>query len=112
MTAVTEHEKDLERIANFSMMDDDFFTACLDKDKECTGLVLNIILGRSDLTVVEAKAQYFIKNLQGRSVRLDVFARDSQGKEYNIEMQQANSGAVPRRARYNSSLMDANISEP
>ena len=109
---MTEHEKDLERIANFSMMDDDFFTACLDKDTECTGLVLNIILGRSDLTVVEAKAQYFIKNLQGRSVRLDVFARDSQGKEYNIEMQQANSGAVPRRARYNSSLMDANISEP
>jgi hypothetical protein len=110
--AVTEHERDLERIANFSMMDDDFFTACLDENIECTELVLSIILKRNDLRVTKTKAQYFIKNLQGRSVRLDVFAKDAQGKEYNIEMQQSGSGAVPQRARYNSSVLDANISEP
>ena len=112
MKAVTEHERDLERIANFSMMDDDFFTACLDENIECTELVLSIILKRNDLRVTKTKAQYFIKNLQGRSVRLDVFAKDAQGKEYNIEMQQSGSGAVPQRARYNSSVLDANISEP
>ena len=109
---MTEHERDLERIANFSMMDDDFFTACLDENIECTELVLSIILKRNDLRVTKTKAQYFIKNLQGRSVRLDVFAKDAQGKEYNIEMQQSGSGAVPQRARYNSSVLDANISEP
>ena len=46
--------------------------------------------------------------LQGRGVRFDVFARDSKGREYDIEIQRANDGAEPRRARYNSALMDAN----
>ena len=112
MTAVTEHEKDLERIANFSMMDDDFFTACLSEEIECTQLILRIILGKADLQVVQSHAQYFIKNLQGRSVRLDVLAKDMFGRYFNIEMQQANSGASPRRARYNSSVLDANITNP
>ena len=112
MTAVTEHEKDLERIANFSMMDDDFFTACLAEEIECTQLILRIILGKADLQVVQSHAQYFIKNLQGRSVRLDVLAKDMFGRYFNIEMQQANSGASPRRARYNSSVLDANITNP
>ena len=37
-----------------------------------------------------------------------MFARDSEGKEYDIEIQRANKGAEPKRARYNSALMDAN----
>lgn len=49
-----------------------------------------------------------IKNLQGRSVRLDVAATDAEDKEYNIEIQRAGHGANPKRARYHSSLLDAN----
>ena len=41
-------------------------------------------------------------------VRFDVFARDSKGREYDIEIQRADDGAEPKRARYNSALMDAN----
>ena len=41
-------------------------------------------------------------------VRFDVFARDSKGREYDIEIQRADRGAEPKRARYNSALMDAN----
>ena len=41
-------------------------------------------------------------------MRFDVFARDSKGREYDIEIQRADKGAEPRRARYNSALMDAN----
>ena len=37
----------------------------------------------------------------------DVFATDSRGHCYDIEMQRASQGAAPRRARYNSSLIDA-----
>jgi predicted transposase/invertase (TIGR01784 family) len=44
----------------------------------------------------------------GNRVRFDVFARDSKGKEYDIEIQRENDGADPKRARYNSALMDAN----
>lgn len=39
-------------------------------------------------------------------IRLDVFAIDSEGRIYDIEIQRSDSGAVPKRARYNSSLMD------
>ena len=41
-----------------------------------------------------------------------MFARDSKGREYDIEIQRADKGAEPRRARYNSALMDANALKP
>ena len=37
---------------------------------------------------------------------------DEQNKAYNIEIQRNDRGAEVRRARYNSGLMDANITEP
>ena len=37
-----------------------------------------------------------------------MFARDAEGREYDIEIQRSDHGAEPRRARYNSALMDAN----
>ncbi len=96
-------------VKDFRLIDDDFMTAVFE-DKECTELLLKIVLERDDLTVTEVRSQYTLKNLQGRSVRLDVFAVDRDGKVYNIEIQRSDAGAISRRARYNSSLMDANVS--
>lgn len=39
---------------------------------------------------------------------MDVKANDVPNKQYDVELQRADSGAKPKRARYNSSLMDAN----
>jgi len=39
---------------------------------------------------------------------MDIHAIDANNKEYDVEIQRADSGAKPKRARYNSSLMDAN----
>ena len=39
----------------------------------------------------------------------DVYARDSEGKHYNVEVQRSNSGAIPKRARYHSSMLDRAI---
>jgi len=99
----------LQRIKQLRLFDDDFFTRCFEGSPECTELLLHIILEKPDLRVVEVKVQYTIKNLQGRSVRLDIFAVDSAGKRYNIEIQRDDRGAGARRARYNSSLVDANV---
>lgn len=44
----------------------------------------------------------------GRSVRLDIHAVDTVGKKYNIEVQRADKGAGAKRARYHSSVIDAN----
>ena len=95
-------------IENFRLMDDDFMSKCLENAPECIELMLQIILGKKDLKVVKSQTEYPIKSLQGRGVRFDVFARDSEGKEYDIEIQRADKGAEPKRARYNSTLMDAN----
>ena len=98
----------LALIENFRLMDDTFMSKCLENAPECIELILQIILGKKDLKVVKSQTEYPIKSLQGRGVRFDVFARDSEGKEYDIEIQRADKGAEPKRARYNSALMDAN----
>lgn len=73
---------------------------------------MQVILNRNDLKVISVTSQYAIKNLQGRSVRLDILAVDQQNRVYNIEIQRNNKGAGVKRARYNSSLIDANVTEP
>ena len=62
-----------------------------------------------DLVVLDVRTQVFLANLLDRSVRLDVLATDADGKKYNIEIQRDSRGANSRRARYNSSMIDANI---
>ena len=104
-----KREKILKKIQEFCLLDDDFMTKCFEDNIECTELVLRIIMDKADLKVTEARTQYTIKSLQGRSVRLDIDAVDSTGQEYDIEIQRADKGAGRKRARYNSSLMDANV---
>lgn len=103
------YEDNLRRIKQLRLFDDDFFTKCFEGSLECTELLLHVILEKPDLRVVEVKVQYTIKNLQGRSVRLDIFAIDSTGMRYNIEIQRDDRGAGAKRARHNSSLIDTNI---
>lgn len=95
-----------KRIKQMCLMDDDFMTMVL-QHKECAELVLRIILSKKDLTVINCKSQYEINSLSGRSVRLDVYAVDSKGRKYNIEIQRSDLGAFPERARYNSSMIDS-----
>ncbi len=92
------------------LMDDTFMSVVL-QHKECIELVLRIILEKDDLTVTECKSQNEIHNLKNRSVRLDVFAVDSENRKYDIEVQRTDSGALPQRARYLSSLIDADSLE-
>lgn len=67
---------------------------------------------RDDLTVVDVSTQDDLKNLWGRSVRLDILATDSAGVLYNIEVQRADKSASRKRARYNSSLLNSNVTIP
>lgn len=106
-----KYQADLQRLSKLRLMDDDFMCKVFE-DKNCVELLLQIILKRTDLQVQKVHTQHEIKNLQGRSVRLDIIAIDRDEKIYNIEVQRNNKGAEAKRARYNSSLMDANITEP
>ena len=101
----------LNIIENFRLMDDTFMSKVFE-DKACAELLLRVILNRDDLTVVRVVSQFELKNLQGRSARLDIYAVDEHGKQYDVEVQRSDDGAAPRRARYNSSLLDANLLNP
>lgn len=106
-----KHAEDLERLRGFRLLDDDFMNKVFE-DKACAEFLLQIILQRNDLRVQYAHGQHDIKNLQGRSVRLDILAVDEENHVYNIEVQRNDKGAGVKRARYNSSLIDANVTEP
>ena len=56
--------------------------------------------------MLHAYTQDELSNLVGHGVRLDILARDSRGKYYNIEIQRSDSGAEPKRARFNLSAVD------
>lgn len=98
----------LNRIQEMCYFDDEFMTKCLEDYPEGVELMLRIIMDNNKLVVKEAQVQAAIKNLQGRSIRMDVRTSDVSDKQYNVEIQKSVSGAKPKRARYNSSLMDAN----
>ena len=103
------HKEDLQRLRGFRLLDDDFMTKCFDGNPESIELVLQIVLDKQDLKVIDVRTQVFVENLLNRSVRLDVLATDSTGKKYNIEVERADKGAGKKRARYNSSMLDANV---
>ena len=81
-----KHEDDLQRLRGFRLLDDDFMSKVFE-DKKCAEFLLRIILNRDDLEVKKSNSQYSIKNLQGRSVRLDILAVDKKNRAYNIEIQ-------------------------
>ena len=101
----------LQRLRGFRLLDDDFMSKVFE-DTECAEFLLQIILNRDDLKVKKSNSQYSIKNLQGRSVRLDILAVDRQNRVYNIEIQRNDKGTGVKRARYNSGVIDANVTEP
>ena len=81
----SEHSEELLNIIeNFRLMDDTFMSKVFE-DKACAELLLRVILNRDDLTVVKVVSQFELKNLQGRSVRLDILAVDRNNRAYNIE---------------------------
>ncbi len=91
---------------DFCLFDDLFMTVCFDNDPVFTEQILRVIMNNNDLRVLEARAQVDLKNLIGRSVRLDVKAKDAEGHPINIEIQRDSSEAIPQRARYHSSMLD------
>ena len=104
-----QHQEDLQRLRGFRLLDDDFLTKCFEGDPKYIQLVLRIVLEMPDLMVVDVRTQVFVENLLNRSVRLDVLATDSTGRKINVEIQRSDKGAGRKRARYNSSMMDANL---
>ncbi|MBR1560991.1 MAG: PD-(D/E)XK nuclease family transposase [Clostridia bacterium] len=100
-------EEDLQRLRGFRPIDDTFMRCLFQDDLPLAQLVLRIITGKEDLVLTRAETQKDLKRLLGaRSLCLDVHGVDSEQREYDIEVQRADNGARPERARYHSAAMD------
>ena len=82
------------------------------KDRKCTEYILQVIMEKKNLKIVDQVLQKDYKNLQGRSAILDCVVQDADGKQFDVEIQQEKEGASPRRARYHSGLLDMNTLDP
>ena len=96
----------LEKIKQLRLMDDTFFNSCFDGNIPCMEVVLRAVLGNDRLRVTEVITQQSVPNLYGRAVRFDALATDGENI-YDVEIQRSDEGAIPRRARFNSSMIDS-----
>ncbi len=101
--------EDEQRLRGLRLLDDDFMRMVFENNNEATELLLNVFFDREDMKVLSVLSQREIKNPNGRSVRLDIYAVDSEGKHYDIEVQRQDRGAGERRARFNSSMLDTKL---
>ena len=96
---MNENEKDLQRIKELRLMDDDFFSEALDGKIEAVEYILNTVLERDDIKVKSTKAQVEYKSATKRSIILDIQAEDTDGKLMDIEIQRSDRGTGVKRAR-------------
>ena len=105
------YERYKEKIKHFTIMNDIFMRNVL-KEISCTEYILQVIMNKKELTVIDQTLQKDYKNLQGRSAILDCVAKDVENNFFNVEIQGENDGASPKRARYHCGLLDMNLLNP
>ena len=105
------YERYKEKIKHFTIMNDIFMRNIL-KETACTEYILQVIMNKKELKVIDQTLQKDYKNLQGRSAILDCVAKDAENNHFNVEIQGANDGASPKRARYHCGLLDMNLLNP
>ena len=107
LTPEEQHQKDLETLEQLRLLDDTFMREAFRNNLELAQFVLRIVISKPDLTLTKEETQYDLQHLFGsRSITLDVFGVDNDGKQYDFEVQIADEGADPHRARYHSAAMD------
>ena len=85
-----------EAIARLRLIDDEMMRVALQDQIELVQFILRIIMGMPDLTVIHMETQKDLIQIgHGRSLSLDVLAVDSDGTQYDIEIQRSSGGAQP-----------------
>ena len=102
------YERIKEKVASMTFMSDPLFKEA-DKNKEFCQELLRTLYGDPELIVVENNPSFKINNLYGKGVELDALCITGDGRHINIEVQNANSDDIFRRARYNASVLTSNI---
>ena len=99
----------LQIIKDFSLFDDVYMN-CFFKDfPEGIQFILRKILDRSDLVVKSVHIQDVMVSMTSKTSRLDVFAEDGEGNQYDVEFQFLPNENIPKRGRYYLGNIDQNM---
>ena len=101
-------EEKRERVSRMQMINDVFLQK-MAEDKGVCEEIIQTVLGDKTISVVESNPQMPLKNIFGRSVILDVLCKDSYGRYFNVEVQNADNDNHIRRVRYNGACVTTNI---
>ncbi len=103
-------EEILEIVDNMSLMDDELMAKVFDENLPATTLLLSTIL-QKEIEIESTKGQFDMKSplIGGRSIRLDVHAKEKNGERFDCEVQRADEGASPRRVRFHSAMLDTRM---
>lgn len=102
-----ERQDDLAKLRGLRPIDDDFMRCMFRDNIPLAQFVLRILTEKPDLIVSGSETQKDLKRLVGaRSIMLDVYACDSLGTKYDMEIQRSDRGADKHRVRYHSSAID------
>ena len=104
-------------VQRMNVIDDQFFQK-IAEDKEVCEELLQILLDKPDLQIIEAQTQRKLPNLQARAVILDALCKDSAGNLFNIEVQKddkkrdhSKAEEYQKRVRFNLASMDTSFTE-
>ena len=98
-----------EWLRRMSFMDDMLFKRAFRERPDLAEHLIRGILSKPDLNVVKMNTQASLFALNTKEVILDCLCTDSEGKLYNIEVQNDARMPLGRRARAYGSLIDASI---
>lgn len=85
---------------------DDTMFHKLAEDKGFCEEILQTVLNKKNITVISTQPQKSMRNVEGRSVVLDVYITDDIQVNYDVEMQKKDNDDHQKRVRYNLSNMD------
>ena len=102
VTILTEHE--------FNLSDFALFLSVV-KNPRAYQCMLSIFMDEPDIELAEVKVEQVILNKVGkRAIRLDAWAKSTDNRQFNMEMQNDTKGDdVRKRSRYYQGLMDSPI---
>lgn len=105
-----EKEKIVEQLV---IMDDTMFEAMC-QSPDFVEELLQVVLNEPKLRIKPKSlvAQKSVKNLRGRSIRMDAYVEGEDNRIFNIEVQKADNCNHVKRVRYNASVITAHGSEP
>ncbi len=102
-----ERRKDIESLRRFRPIDDIFMRIIFRNNLPLAEYVLQVITGKEELHLTKEETQKDLVRLVGtRGLCLDVHGVDNLNQQYDLEIQRADKGARPERARYHASALD------